>query len=75
VPYGSYPGNMPYEYFSDENHLRQWLTVEESPEEHLRFLDKYLFGVKDFSEYLNLCGGMERLRQLRHQELLLSNGR
>ena len=22
VPYGSYPGNMPYEYFSDEAHLR-----------------------------------------------------
>src|SRR5262249_48084979 len=29
VPFGSYPGNMPYEYFSDEEHLRQWLQVEE----------------------------------------------
>ena len=28
VPFGSYPGNMPYEYFSDEDHLRQWLEVE-----------------------------------------------
>src|SRR5438132_12330861 len=28
VPFGSYPGNMPYEYFSDEEHLRQWLDVE-----------------------------------------------
>src|SRR5262249_5605498 len=27
VPYGSYPGNMPYEYFSDEDHLRQWLAA------------------------------------------------
>src|SRR5262245_20588332 len=26
VPFGSYPGNMPYEYFSDEEHLCQWLT-------------------------------------------------
>src|SRR5262249_1860336 len=25
VPFGSYPGNMPYEYFSDEKHLRHWL--------------------------------------------------
>src|SRR5262245_7806990 len=24
VPFGSYPGNMPYEYFSDEDHLRAW---------------------------------------------------
>ena len=33
VPYGSYPGNMAYEYFSDEDHLREWLRVEEDPEE------------------------------------------
>ena len=28
VPYGSYPGNMPYEYFSDEDHIRRWLEAE-----------------------------------------------
>src|SRR4051794_38185199 len=28
VPYGSYPGNMPYEYFSDERHLRAWMEAE-----------------------------------------------
>src|SRR5262245_46565138 len=28
VPYGSYPGDMPYEYFSDEAHLRRWLEAE-----------------------------------------------
>src|SRR5439155_22612161 len=28
VPFGSYPGNMPYEYFSDEEHLRAWLEAE-----------------------------------------------
>src|SRR5437899_157509 len=26
VPFGSYPANMPYEYFSDEEHLCQWLA-------------------------------------------------
>ncbi|MFP6675057.1 MAG: CoA-transferase, partial [Pirellulaceae bacterium] len=31
VPFGSYPGNMPYEYFSDEDHLRLWLTAEAEP--------------------------------------------
>ncbi len=69
VPAGSYPGNMPYEYFSDEEHLRQWLTVERDEAEHRAFLDKYLFGVSDFAEYLQLCGGAERLEQLRHEEL------
>ncbi len=27
VPFGSYPGNMPGEYFSDEEHLRRWLEA------------------------------------------------
>ena len=75
VPYGSYPGNMPYEYFSDEEHLRQWLEVEADPEGFLRFLDKYLFGVRDFAEYLHLCGGLPRMQQLRQQELLLHRGK
>ena len=49
VPYGSYPGNMPYEYFSDEEHLRQWLEAERDPDAYRRFLDEYIFGVKRFS--------------------------
>jgi glutaconate CoA-transferase subunit A len=75
VPYGSYPGNMPYEYFSDEEHLRQWLEVEKDEEQYRDFLDEYLFGVKDFHEYLLQCGGLPRLQQLRQQELLLHRGR
>jgi glutaconate CoA-transferase subunit A len=71
VPFGSYPGNMAYEYFSDETHLRQWLTVEEDPQAYEAFLQKYLFGVANFTEYLDLCGGLERMRELRMQELLL----
>jgi glutaconate CoA-transferase subunit A len=71
VPYGSYPGNMPYEYFSDEAHLRSWLNVEREYEAYLEFLEAYLFGVKDFHEYLHQCGGLERMQQLRRQELLL----
>jgi glutaconate CoA-transferase subunit A len=71
VPYGSYPGNMPYEYFSDEEHLREWLEVEKDRVAHLRFLDEHIFGVKDFSEYLQRCGGLPRLQQLRQQEFLL----
>lgn len=30
APYGSYPGNMPYEYFSDEKHLKEWLEAEKN---------------------------------------------
>jgi len=75
VPYGSYPGNMPYEYFSDEEHLRRWLTVEKDLDAFQRFLDEYIFGVKDFAEYLQRCGGLPRMQHLRQQELLLNRGR
>jgi glutaconate CoA-transferase subunit A len=75
VPYGSYPGNMPYEYFSDEDHIRQWLEVERDPQAFEAFLQKYLFGAGDFAEYLHLCGGLPRLQQLRQHELLLHRGR
>jgi len=71
VPYGSYPGNMPGEYFSDEAHLRQWLDAERELESFKAFLDRYLFGVNDFNEYLQLCGGIVRMQELRRQELLL----
>jgi glutaconate CoA-transferase subunit A len=71
VPFGSYPGNMPYEYFSDEDHLRRWLEVERDLEAFREFLDHYIYNVRNFGGYLERCGGLERLQQLRQQELLL----
>jgi glutaconate CoA-transferase subunit A len=73
VPYGSYPGNMPYEYFSDESHLRAWLEAERDLAHFRVFLDKYIYGVRGFDEYIQRCGGMEHMQQLRRQELLLNN--
>jgi glutaconate CoA-transferase, subunit A len=75
VPYGGYPGNMAYEYFSDEDHLRQWLDAQRDAAGFVKFLEKYLFGPKDFTGYLELCGGLNRLQELRRQELLLHRGR
>lgn len=69
VPCGSYPGNMPYEYFSDELHLREWLEVERDPATYLDFLERCLFGVEDFAEYLETSGGAARMDRLRRQEL------
>jgi len=71
VPFGSYPGNMPGEYFSDEDHLREWLSAERDEDEFGRFLDRYIYGVQDFEAYLQLCGGLKRIKELRAQELML----
>ena len=68
VPYGSYPGNMAGEYFSDEEHLKAWLDAEQDVEVYRAFLDKYLYGVDCFENYLEICGGEERLAELRRLE-------
>lgn len=70
IPYGSYPGNMAYEYFSDEEHLKEWLMVEENPEEFKKFLDRNIYNVKDFNEYLELQGGAKKMKALRDKEYL-----
>lgn len=75
VPFGSFPGNMPYEYYSDEDHLRAWLRAEVDPQAYAAFLDRHILGVETFEQYLQTCGGLERMRQLRAQELLLDRGR
>jgi len=71
MPFGSYPGNMPYEYFSDEEHLREWLRVEKDPDEYKKFIDKQIYGTKNFYEYLELNGGIEKIKKLRAIENLI----
>jgi glutaconate CoA-transferase, subunit A len=75
VPFGSYPGNMPYEYFSDEVHLRHWLEVEADEAKYREFVETHVFGVGDFTEYLQICGGLSRLQALRQEEFLLHRDR
>ena len=70
VPLGSYPGNMPYEYYSDEEHIRQWLAVEEDLDEYRRFLDHHIFEVSDHQEYVRRAGGLDRLEELRRLEFM-----
>ncbi len=71
VPYGSYPANMPYEYYSDEKHLQEWLRAEQDPDTLVQFLERNIYGVKDFWEYLDINGGLVRLDELRRQESFL----
>ena len=70
VPLGSYPGNMPYEYYSDEEHIRQWLAVEEDLDEYRLFLDHHIFEVSDHQEYVRRAGGLDRLEELRRLEFM-----
>lgn len=70
VRYGSYPGNMPYEYYSDERHLAEWLQAEKDESTLQTFMDKFIYGTRDFADYLALCGGEARMQELREMEPL-----
>jgi len=71
LPFGAYPSNMAGEYFSDEEHLREWLDAEKDEAAFSKFLEKNIFSCRDFYEYLNKNGGVEKIMKLRHMEYLI----
>jgi len=68
VPYGSHPCEMPYLYFFDEEHIAEWLDLSSTDEGTQEYLNKYVHGVTDFEEYLDLIGGVRKLNYLRRVE-------
>lgn len=68
TPYGSYPCNMPYEYFMDVDHLRDFLKAAEDEKTFEEFLNKNIYNCKDFYEYLDNCGGIKRIEYLKDLE-------
>lgn len=70
VPFGSHPCQMPYKYFFDEDHIGEWLKMSKSEQGAKEYFDKYVFSVKDFEEYLELCGGVRMLNRLKRVEHL-----
>lgn len=70
VPYGSYPGNMPYEYYFDEAHLNEWMEAEKDEATLDVFLQKYIYGTQTFNEYLDLKGGAAHMAELCSREPL-----
>jgi len=70
APYGAHPGLMPYHYYFDEAHIREWLTLSKTEEGAKEYLDKYVFGVRDFEAYLERVGGVRKLNHLKRVEQL-----
>ncbi len=64
APYGSHPGEMCYQYKRDETQIREWVEASKDPDTTQDYLDKYIFGVKDHEEYLEMIG-REQLKELR----------
>ncbi len=70
APYGSHPCQMPGRYYYDEEHISEWLGLAKTAEGVQAYLQKYVFGVHDFDEYLELCGGVKQLNYLKRREFM-----
>jgi acyl CoA:acetate/3-ketoacid CoA transferase alpha subunit len=64
APFGSYPGEMCYVYERDEEHIKSWVEASKTEETSQTYLEKYIYGVKNHQEYLDLIGA-GRLQQLK----------
>jgi len=75
VPYGSHPGNMPGLYYSDEEHMAEWLKLTKTDEGVKQYFDKYVHSVDHFKDYIKLVGGkkkMDYLNKLEHLKVPLT---
>ncbi len=70
VPYGAHPTLVPDRYYFDEAHIGEWLRFSKTDEGATEYLDRYVYGVEDFADYLELIGGQEQLEYLRQVEHL-----
>lgn len=69
VPFGSHPTPLLRFTQTDQEHFRLYAEASASRETFKAYLDKYIYGVKDFSEYLDMVG-REQLAALREEAVL-----
>jgi 3-oxoacid CoA-transferase subunit A/glutaconate CoA-transferase subunit A len=70
IPYGAHPCQMPGAYYYDEEHISEWMKLSLTDEGISEYLDKYVFSVRDFQDYLEIIGGEKRLNYLSEVESL-----
>ncbi len=64
APFGSHPGEMYYNYWRDEDHLAEYIKATQTEEATNAYIDKYIRGVSNNEEYLELVGGKQLMADL-----------
>lgn len=64
LPFSAHPTAVYRAYDYDADHIRLYAEAAKTPEGMRAYLDKYVYGVKDHWEYLELLGGMRHLTRL-----------
>ena len=61
-PWGAHPSYAQGYYDRDNQFYIAWETISRDPAALRRYLDEFVYGVQDQREYVERCGGLERLR-------------
>ena len=61
-PWGAHPSYTQGYYDRDNEFYVQWEASSRDPAALGRYLDEFVYGVRDRAEYVARCGGLERLR-------------
>jgi len=61
-PWGAHPSYAQGHYDRDNAFYVAWEDISRDPAKLRRYLDDYVYGVRDRAEYVARCGGLEQLR-------------
>ncbi len=64
LPFSAHPTSSYHVYDFDADHIKQYADASKTLAGFQEYLDKYVYGVKDHWEYLELIGGLEYLNSL-----------
>ncbi len=70
LPFGAHPTSLYREYDYDADEIRRYVEAAKKPDSWKTYLDKYVYGVKDHWEYLELVGGLRHLRSIQADPIL-----
>ena len=61
-PWGAHPSYAQGYYDRDNEFYISWEPISRDPTALKSYLDEFVYGVRDRAEYVERCGGLERLR-------------
>jgi glutaconate CoA-transferase, subunit A len=64
LPFSAHPTSVYGVYDFDKEHIKLYADLSRTPEGFAKYLDEYVYGVKDHWEYLEKVGGMKYLDTL-----------
>ena len=70
LPFGAHPTSVYREYDYDADEIKRYVEATKKPDLWKAYLDKYVYGIKDHGEYLELVGGFQRLSRLQADPVL-----